>query len=51
MRDISNEHAKYRAALEQIVKYRHTPRAYRHAKFADLIKIAQDALIKDTDAA
>ena len=43
-RDISDEHAAYRAALEQIARYKHTPRAYRHTKFEQLVKIAQDAL-------
>ena len=43
-RDISDEHAKYRTALEQIARYKHTPRAYRHQKFEQLVKIAQDAL-------
>ncbi len=49
-RDISDEHAAYRAALEQIARYKHTPRAYRHQKFEKLIQIAQDALTTTTDA-
>jgi hypothetical protein len=43
-RDISEEHARYREALEQIERMKRTPRAYRHTKFGDLIKIAQEAL-------
>ena len=38
---------RYKAALEQIVRYRHTPRAYRHTKFEQLVKIAQEALATD----
>lgn len=49
-RDISDEHATYRTALEQIARYKHTPRAYRHQKFEQLVKIAQDALTTTTDA-
>ena len=36
--------AHYRAALEQIIRMRHTPRAYRHKDFEKLVKIASDAL-------
>ena len=43
-RDISEEHARYREALDQIERMKRTPRAYRHTKFGDLIKIAQQAL-------
>jgi hypothetical protein len=43
-RDLSEEHARYREALEQIERMKRTPRAYRHTKFGDLIKIAQQAL-------
>ena len=43
-RDISEEHERYRKALEDIERYKRTPRAYRHAKFEQLIKIAQEAL-------
>jgi hypothetical protein len=39
---------RYRAALEQIARYKHTPRAYRHMKFEQLVKIAEAAL---TDSA
>lgn len=35
---------RYREALETIVRYKHTRRAYRHTKFEDLIRIAQQAL-------
>ena len=48
-RDISEEHAAYRAALKQIIRYRHTPRAYRHAKFEHLISIAEKALAATDD--
>ena len=47
-RDISDEHATYRAALEQIARYKHTPRAYRHQKFEQLVKIAQEAIATTT---
>jgi len=43
-RDISEEHERYKLALEQIERMKRTPRAYRHTKFGDLIKIAQEAL-------
>ena len=43
-RDISEEHERYRNALEQIERMKRTPRAYRHTKFEDLIRIAQQAL-------
>ena len=33
-----------REALEQIARYKYTPRAYRHKKFEDLVKIAEAAL-------
>ena len=49
-RDLTEEHATLREALEQIARYKHTPRAYRHQKFEQLIKIAQDALTTTTDA-
>ena len=35
---------KLREALERIIKYQHTPRAYRHSKFEKLIDIAKEAL-------
>jgi hypothetical protein len=38
------ELVRLRGALEQIVRYKHTPRAYRHMKFEALIQIAQEAL-------
>jgi hypothetical protein len=34
----------YRDALIAITRYKHTPRAYRHTKFEELIRIAQEAL-------
>ena len=40
----AEEIARLRAALEQIVRYKRTPRAYRHTKFEQLIVIAEDAL-------
>ena len=49
-RDISDEHAPYRAALEQIARYKHTPRAYRHQNLEQLVKITQKALTTTTDA-
>lgn len=49
-RDISDEHAAYRAALEQITRHKYTPRAYRHVMFEKLIQIAQEALTTTTDA-
>jgi hypothetical protein len=35
---------RLRLALERIIKYQHTPRAYRHTKFEKLIEIAKEAL-------
>jgi hypothetical protein len=35
---------RYRDALEQIARYKHTPRAYRHMKFEALVKIAEEAI-------
>jgi hypothetical protein len=35
---------KLREALERIIRYQHTPRAYRHTKFEKLIEIAKEAL-------
>ena len=43
-RDLSDEHARYRAALEKIEAMKHVRRAYRPTKYEDLIKIAQQAL-------
>lgn len=48
-RDISDEHARYRAALEKIESMKHVRRAYRHTKYEDLIRIAQEALSGDTE--
>ena len=48
-RDISEEHARYREALEQIERYKRTPRAYRHTQFEKLVKIAQEALTTTTE--
>jgi hypothetical protein len=42
--DRSETLATYRAALEQIVRYKRTPRAYRHTQFEKLVKIAEEAL-------
>ena len=39
---------RYRDALEQIARYKHTPRACRHMKFEKLVQIAEAAL---TDSA
>ena len=49
-REISDEHAAYRAALEQITRHKYTPRAYRHVMFEKLIQIAQEALTTTNDA-
>jgi hypothetical protein len=35
---------KLREALERIIRYQHTPRAYRHSKFEKLVEIAKEAL-------
>lgn len=35
---------RYRDALEQIARYKHTPRAYRHMKFEQLVRLAEAAL-------
>ena len=43
-RDISEEHARYRDALEQIERMKRTPRAYRHTQFEKLVEIAREAL-------
>jgi hypothetical protein len=42
--DRSETLATYQAALEQIVRYKRTPRAYRHTQFEKLVKIAEEAL-------
>lgn len=44
VRDTHDEKDAYRVALEAIVRYKRTPRAYRHAKFEQLIQIAEEAL-------
>lgn len=44
MSDQDDRTRAYRDALIAITKYKHTPRAYRHTKFQELIKIAQEAL-------
>lgn len=45
--DESEEHARYKAALEQIVRYKRTPRAYRHTQFEKLVRLAEEALRGD----
>ena len=40
---------RYRAALEQIARYKHTPRAYRHMKFEKLVQIAEEAMKHGSD--
>ena len=44
MKDTSDELARYREALEKIESMKHVRRAYRHTKYEELIRIAQDAL-------
>jgi hypothetical protein len=48
-RDISDEHARYRDALEQIERMKRTPRAYRHTQFEKLVEIAREALRLDDE--
>lgn len=48
-RDIADEHQRYRAALEKIESMKHVRRAYRHTKYEDLIRIAQEALSHEHD--
>jgi hypothetical protein len=48
-RDISDEHARYREALEQIERMKRTPRAYRHTQFEKLVEIAREALRLDDE--
>jgi uncharacterized protein (DUF2461 family) len=43
-RDLADEHARYKLALEQIERMKRTPRAYRHQKFEKLVEIAREAL-------
>lgn len=45
--DYADERDRYRKALEQIIRYKRTPRAYRHTKFETLIRIAEDAIDND----
>jgi hypothetical protein len=45
--DHSEEHARFKAALEQIVRYKRTPRAYRHTQFEKLVRLAEEALRRD----
>lgn len=49
--DESETLKRYRVALEQIVKQKHTPRAYRHTKFEQLVRIAEDAIRNDEQGA
>lgn len=42
--DYAEDRQRYREALEQIIRYKRTPRAYRHTKFEHLIRIAEEAL-------
>jgi hypothetical protein len=48
-RDLAKEHERYRAALEKIESMKHVRRAYRHTKYEDLIRIAQEALSDEHD--
>jgi len=41
---------RLRDALEQIARYKHTPRAYRHMKFEQLVKIAEAALTDESQS-
>jgi hypothetical protein len=43
-KDYAEERDTYREALEKIIRYKRTPRAYRHTTFEQLIKIAEEAL-------
>ena len=42
--DDSETLRRYRDALEQIVRYKRTPRAYRHTQFEKLVRLAEEAL-------
>lgn len=42
--DESETLRRYRDALEQIVRYKRTPRAYRHTQFEKLVRLAEEAL-------
>ncbi|HEY7825086.1 MAG TPA: hypothetical protein VIG24_19760 [Acidimicrobiia bacterium] len=46
--DESETLRRYRDALEQIVRYKRTPRAYRHTQFEKLVRLAEEAL-RDRD--
>ena len=46
--DDSETLRRYRDALEQIVRYKRTPRAYRHTQFEKLVRLAEEAL-RDRD--
>ena len=46
-KDYAEERQRYREALEKIIRYKRTPRAYRHTTFEQLIKIAEEALKDD----
>ena len=48
-RDLADEHARYREALEQIERMKRTPRAHRHQKFEKLVEIAREALRLDDE--
>ncbi len=40
---------RYRDALEQIARYKRTPRAYRHMTFEKLVQIAEAALTDSSE--
>ena len=44
LRAMPDELARYREALEKIESMKHVRRAYRHTKYEELIRIAQEAL-------
>ena len=48
--DDSETLRRYRDALEQIVRYKRTPRAYRHTQFEKLVRLAEEAL-REPDSA
>lgn len=50
VRDTHDERDEYRRALEAIIRYKRTPRAYRHAKFEHLITIAEEAIKKTSES-
>ena len=47
--DESETLRRYRDALEQIVRYKRTPRAYRHTQFEKLVRLAEEALRESAD--